>query len=364
MRRLVPDPLTAKTLSRIPDQRLRNQRLTRPGPRRPEDVVAWLGAVQAQEYGPAKWGVALRSPPGTTDAAVERAIDKGRILRTHLLRPTWHFVAATDIRWMLELTAPHVQRTMASYDRLLGLDASVMTRATGVIERALGEHRYLTRRELGTHLDRAGLPGRTRELAHIAMYAELAGVICSGPRRGKHSTYALIADRAPNARTLPRDEALAELTRRYLRSHGPATIRDFVWWSGLRTSDAKRGLEMNRARSHAVDGLRYWTLPRNSAGTPRARATLQLLPIYDEYLVAYRDHLVVPRPAYVMGNFQHALVIGGQVAGTWRTTPATHGLVMDVRSLKRLSHVERRGLLQAVTRYRRFLGVRVSLSVN
>jgi hypothetical protein len=345
-------------------RRLLNQRITRPGPRSPEKLVAWMGAVQAQEYGPAKWGLALRSPPGTTDAAIERAIEKGRILRTHLLRPTWHFVAAADIRWMLDLTAPHVQRTMASYDIQLGLDAGVMTRAMGVIERALGEHRFLTRRELGTHLERAGLPSKTRESAHIAMYAELAGVICSGPRRGKQSTYALLADRAPNALSLPRDEALAELTRRYLRSHGPATIRDFVWWSGLKTSDAKIGLEMNGARSHDVDGLRYWTPNREPADTRRAKGTLHLLPIYDEYLVAYRDHLVVPRPAYLLGNFQHALVIGGQVAGTWRMILATAGLTMDVRPLRRLTSAERRGLVVAATRYRRFLRTPVSLSVT
>jgi hypothetical protein len=322
-----------------------------------------MGAVQAQEYGPAKWGLALRSPPGTTDAAIERAIEKGRILRTHVLRPTWHFVAATDIRWMLDLTAPHVQRTMASYDRLLGLDAGVMTRATGVIERALGEHRYLTRRELGTHLERAGLPGKTRELAHIAMYAELAGVICSGPRRGKQSTYALLADRAPNARSLTRDEALAELTRRYFKSHGPATIRDFVWWSGLRTSDAKIGLKMNEARPHEVDGLRYWTLGRASADTPRAKGTLHLLPIYDEYLVAYRDHLVVPRPAYLLGNFQHALVIGGQVAGTWRLSTDRNSIGVKVETLRPLSGGERRMLDREIKRYSRFLGAQVSLSV-
>ena len=167
------------------------------GPRGPEKLVAWFGAVQAQEYGPAKWGLGLRSPPGTTDAAIERAIDRGRILRTHILRPTWHFVAAADIRWMLELTAPRVQRILAGYDRQIGLDAGVMTRATGVLERALGDNGCLTRQELGPHLQRAGLPAGNRELAHIAMYAELEGLICSGPRRGKQSTYALLSDRAP-----------------------------------------------------------------------------------------------------------------------------------------------------------------------
>lgn len=354
--------MTAKQSS-IADLRLHNQRITRPGRRGVENVVSWLGAVQAQEYGPAKWGLALRSP-STTDAAIERAIDRGRILRTHVLRPTWHFVTPDDLRWMLELTAPQVHRRMSTYDRQLGLHADIMTRSTGVIERALGEHRYLTRRELGAHLQRAGLPTGTIALAHIAMHAELEGVICSGPRQGKQSTYALLADRAPSARRLPRDEALAELTRRYLRSHGPATIRDFVWWSGLRTADARRGLEMNRARRREVDGLKYWTIGRESGSASRSGSSVHLLPIYDEYLVAYRDQRAVPRPAYAIGNFLHALVIGGQVAGTWRTIPDDGGFVVDVRTLRRLTAGERRGLAQAVTRYRRFLGVPVSLSVS
>jgi hypothetical protein len=327
-------------------------------------MVAWFGAVQAQEYGPAKWGLALRSSARTNDAAIERAIERGSILRTHVLRPTWHFVAAADIRWMLELTSPQVHRRMAAYDRQLGLDANVMSRATGVIERALGDRGHLTRRDLGVELHRAGLPSGTRELAHIAMHAELEGIICSGPRRGKQSTYALLADRAPPAPRLDRDEALGELASRYLRSHGPATVRDFVWWSGLGTADARRGLSISPAQRREVDGLTYWTLGRKTASVPRLGSGVHLLPIYDEYLVAYRDHRVVPRPAYVLGGFQHALLAGSQVAGTWSTMPGVDGLMVNVRPVRRLALAERRALVQAVTRYRRFLGIPVSLSVS
>jgi hypothetical protein len=346
----------------IADQRLRNQRITRPGPSRPESVVAWMGAVQAQEYGPAKWALALRSSPRTTDALIERAIDQGRILRTHVLRPTWHFVTPADIRWMLELTRPQVHRRMSPYDRQLGLDAGVMTRATGVIERALGDGHCRTRAELGDELERGGLPGKSMELAHLMMHAELEGVICSGPRRGKRLTYALLAERAPAARRLPRDEALAELTRRYFRSHGPATVRDFVWWSGLKTTDAKRGLEMNRARSREVDGLRYWSLNQSAARDPGPKTTVHLLPVYDEYLVAYRDHRAVPRPAYTYGGVQHALVIAGQVAGTWRTIPGGTGFKVDVTAERRLTAGERRALAQAVARYERFSRVPATVS--
>ncbi len=339
----------------IPEQRLRNQLITRPGPRRPENVVAWFGAMQAQEYGPAKWALGLRSP-GITDAAVERAVARGRILRTHVLRPTWHFVTPADIRWMLELTAPEVHRRMAAYNRQLGLDLKVTTRAVAVIERALGDYGLLTRAELGLELDRAGLPGKRTELAHIMMFAELEGVICSGPRRGSRFTYALLADRAPAARRLPRDEALAELTRRYLRSHGPATVRDYVWWSGLRTSDAKRGIEIAGARDRQVDGHRYWSLTRTGRD-PEPTEGVHLLPVYDEYLVAYRDHRAVPRAAYTFGGVLHALVIRGQVAGTWKSRADRAGISLDLAPQRKLSSDERRGLASAVERYGGFLGV-------
>jgi hypothetical protein len=350
----------------IADLRLDNQRITRAGPRSPAKIVAWLGAVQAQEYGPAKWSLGLRLPSGVNDGAIERAIDRGKILRTHVLRPTWHFVTPADIRWMLELTAPQVHRTMSTYDRQMGLDARVMNRATGIIERALGREQYLTRLELGAHLERAGLPGKAQHLAHIAMHAELEGVICSGPRRGKQSTYALLADRAPDARRLSRDEALAELTRRYFRSHGPATVRDFAWWSGLRTREAKRGVEMNRTKSQEVDGIRYWTIGGGRARNSPRKARVHILPIYDEYLVAYRDRHAVPHSIYSAWttSIRHALVIGGQIAGTWRTIFRARGVVVEVEARRALTAGERLELTRAAGRYRRFVGVPVSLSVT
>jgi hypothetical protein len=230
-----------------------------------------------------------------------------------------------------------------------------MTRAAGVIERALGDSGCLTRRELGARLERAGLPSGTRELAHIMMHAELEGLICSGPRQGKQSTYSLLSERAPVGQRITRDEALAELARRYFTSHGPATLRDFVWWSGLATADAKRGLEMNQGRSQEVDGLKYWTVGPEPKNAAHPETAVHLLPVYDEYLVAYRDLKVVPRPAYLLGNFQHSLVIAGQVAGAWRTVLGKSGIKIDVSPDRRLTATERRGVTQAVTRYQSFV---------
>ena len=347
----------------IAAQRLHNQRITHAVPSGPANVVAWFGAMQAQEYGPAKWGLGLRLARATTDAAIDRAINAGRILRTHVLRPTWHFVRPADIRWMLELTAPRIQRAMGTYRRQIGLEPGMMVRAAVIIERVLGNGPCLTRAELGAHLERAGLPVAPLPLVHFAMHAELEGLICSGPRRGKQLTYALIADRAAKARRLSRDEGLAELGRRFLRSHAPATIRDFVWWSGLRTTEAKRAFEMNGARSRDVDGLMYWSTSAYRRRKPR-RGRIDLLPIYDEYLVAYRDRVAVPHAAYLFGAAWHSLVINGQVTGTWRTASHAGGVRLDVTLLRRLTSAERRGLTAVVSRYSAFLGTPISLSIT
>ena len=333
------------------------------------ETVDWLGAVQAQEYEPATWALALRMDGKPVRRDLEDAFEAGLILRTHVMRPTWHFVTQDSIRWMLELTGPLVQRRMAVYNRRLELDPPTMTRSVKIFERALRDRQFLTRNELGERLRRAGLDATGMRLAHLAMHAEQEGVICSGPRRGRQFTYGLIAERAPGARRMGRDESLAELARRYLRSHGPATIRDFVWWSGLTTADARRGYEACQAASEAVDGLTYWSVTSRAPGSPR-EASAHLLPIYDEYLVAYRDRVAVPHGpsgiASASGQsviFQHAVVIDGHIAGTWRTFRGARDLTVTVTPLRRLKRDERRTLASAAERYQRYLEVEVALTI-
>jgi hypothetical protein len=349
----------------IAERRLRNQHITGRALRRPADVVAWLGAVQAQEYEPARWALGLRMQDGAVAGDIQRAFDEGQILRTHVMRPTWHFVARSDIRWLLELTAPRVHRILSYYNRALELDARMLTRGAAVIERALRDGHHLTRAELADRLQRAGLPNEGNRLARVVMHAELEGIVCSGPRRQRQFTYALVAERAPKAVRLPRDEALATLGRRFFCSHGPATIRDFVWWSGLTTADGRRAIEMIRARREEAGGLTYWT-----AGQPRRGATrnqpVHLLPIYDEYLVAYRDREAVPhRPSTIASatnasvTFQHAFVIAGHVAGTWRITRSAKGVTIHAVPLRRLTAIERRGVIAATRRYQAFVDVPV-----
>lgn len=349
----------------IADQRLRHQSLTGPPRRSVESVVSWLGAMQAQEYAAAKWGLALRMPETATDVKIGDAFDTGRILRTHVMRPTWHFVTPLDIRWMLELTGPRVQRLMQVYNRQLELEPPTLTRAVAAIERALAGGVYLTRLELSEHLGRAGIVAKSQRLAHIMLDAELEGVVCSGPLRNRKFTYALLAERAPESRRLPRDESLAELARRYFRSHGPATIRDFVWWSGLVTADATRGLDMIRARKKIVENVTYWWIGDVEAHMGR-RCSVHLLPVYDEYLVAYRDRDAVPHrwTSTWTSSFTHSFVSDGQIAGTWRPVRQARGVRIDVHPARRLTRRERRALDEAAGRYSRFVKVPVTVGVR
>lgn len=354
----------------IAARRLHHQGLTASHVTSPAAVVSALGAVQAQEFPFARWGVALRMAGAVSDADILRAFNEGRILRTHVLRPTWHFVTPADIRWMLALTAPRIHRSLAGYLRRHELDTLVLTRAAAIIEKALAGANYLTRRELGARLARRGIAVDGIRLAFVAIYAELEGVICSGPWRKSVPTYALLEERARRAKILTPDEALAELTRRFFASHGPATIRDFVWWSGVRTADAKRGLEIIRARPIVANGLTYWSRGGPAAVAAPRSPSVRLLPIYDEYLVAYRDRDTVPHGPSTMGwareavTFRHAVVIDGQVAGTWNVSGHVGARVVQVTMIRRLAPPERRALETESARYGAFLGGVASLVIK
>ena len=342
--------------------RLQNQHLSRPAFTRPADVVRWLGAVQAQDFPGAKWALALRMR-SATDAAIERAFDRGEILRTHVLRPTWHFVTPDDIRWMLALTAPRVKARLAPYDRQLGIDAALVRRSNKAIASALGRGAHLTRQELRTALNNAGVAADgVQRLAHLTMHAELDAVICSGPRRGNQFTYALLDARVAGKRMLARDAALAELARRYFTSHGPAQLRDFVWWSGLTTPDARAAVDLARRdlERHVAGGKEYWRSASARARRQPARA-LHLLPLYDEFLIAYRDRsasLDAPLWKWVAGidAFSSTIVIDGRVAGRWRPRAAGDRLTIAIDLPVRLAKADDRLLGAAIGRYGAFVG--------
>ena len=334
--------------------RLRNQRLVRSSFRRPEDVVAWLGAVQAQDYAGAAWGVAQRAR-SLTVAAIDRACDDGRILRTHVLRPTWHFVAPGDLRWMQALSAPRLRRLLATYDRRLEIDARLIARARRIVETALAGGRSLTREALADELRRRGrIDARGQRLAHLVMYLEVDAVICSGPRQGRQFSYALVDDRVPPTPDRSRDEAIGELARRYFQSHGPATVHDFAWWSGLTMGEARRG-------AATVDAALLLAAP---PGPDRVAGADFLLPNYDESLIAYRHRGAVLDPersrnfgVFTSNEFPHQVVLDGRVAGSWQRRIGAREAAIALELYARPTAAQRQALAAAAVRYGTALGM-------
>lgn len=347
-------------------QRLYNQHLAGTPLERPEDVVRRLCAVQSQDYLGAKWSVGQRIRRGT-DAAVDAAFSAGRILRTHILRPTWHFVAPEDIRWMLRLTSPRVHACNAYRYRQLELDAGLLRRCHDRIAHSLEGGNQLTRTELAKVLRRSGVATNGQRLAYIVMYAELEGLICSGALRGKQHTYALLEERAPATRPLEPDEALAELTRRFFTGHGPATMEHFVWWSGLTVARARAGLSLAQAHltKRSADGRTYWLGPsRRAAG--ETRLTAHLLPEYDEAILGYKDLSIPDLPRANARKkwqdfFYRPVIIGGKRAGTWRRRFVGRGVVLDTNLFASLDGAQHQALEAAADRYAGFIGMPVRL---
>ena len=321
-----------------------------------------MGAVQAQDYAGAKWALAQRTN-GTTDAAIDQAFNAGAILRTHVLRPTWHFVTPADIRWMLALTAPRVNATLAYNYRRFGLDDDVFRTSNATLARTLQGGKHRTRQELTDALQAAGLRTEALGYLHLLLRAELDAVICSGALRGKQHTYALLDERAPHAGTPTRDEALAELTHRYFTGHGPATAKDYAWWSGLTAADVNTGLALVKSRlAHAeVDGTRYWfspSAPLAHSGTP----TAHLLPNFDEYTVGYTDRSAACRvlhangldasPFVILGN---VIVLDGQIVGTWKRAPQKRTVSLEARPFLPLPATALQHITIAAERYSAFV---------
>ena len=350
--------------------RLHNQQLIGSTRRKPAQVVSWLCAMQAQDFPAAKWAIGLRAP-GVQDGDIEQAFNDGLILRTHVLRPTWHFVAPEDIRWLLAVSSPRIHAVNAYYYRQLGLDAKIFAKSCAMIQRVL-EGKTLTRVELATYLKRAKVPADGLKLAYLMMQAELDGVICSGPRRGKVFTYALLDERVPATKPKARDEALAELAKRYFASHGPATVRDFSWWSGMTAKEAQQAVDSVRPslEESTISGLTHWSADDRSGGSTKSVVAM-LLPNYDEYLIAYKDRAAFVDEARaanvaarVGGALANHLIIDGRLAGGWSRTIKPNGVHIEVAPYKKLTPAQSRAVANAAECYGEFLGVPAELSMT
>jgi len=349
--------------SDIPILRLWNTGLSSSPFRSAADAVSHLGAFQAQDFAAAKWGLGQRIRD-SADADIEEAFNKGAIIRTHVMRPTWHFVVPEDIRWMVELTAPRVKAILAHYNRKLGLDAALFAKSNAAIVRALEGHTHLTRRELRAVLADEGITTDVQRLAHIISWAELDGLICSGPRRGKQFTYALLDERVNKTRQLGREQALARLALTYITSHGPAQLADFAWWSGLSARDAGAALDSVRSevQEATIDGRTYWFSPHPGAAPPGSPSAF-LLSIYDEYTIAYRDRRDISEARDVermisRGNALTAIIVlDGRVAGTWKKSLKKNAIEIRLNPFRRLTGEEREALESEVHRYGEFVGI-------
>lgn len=341
--------------------RLTNQGLVGKPLPDPATVVGHFGAMQAQDFYGAKWAVAQRC--GATDAEMDALFNDGVILRTHLCRPTWHFVHAEDIRWVLQLTKARVHQANAFMNRSLGLDAKLLNRATNIIAKTLEGGNHLEREALMIPLQRARIDTSEFRSAHFMMHAELEGVICSGPRVGKQFTYALMDERVPKAKELGRDEALAELTQRYFNSRGPACLMDFSMWSGLTMADAKKGIAMvAKEFLRVVINERDNWYPPDREPKKIAANTVHLLPNYDEYGIGYKDRSAFYDPAQAQlsgsrGNpvFRHLIIVGGKMMGTWDRTLAKRSVSVTASAFAPLSASVKTALGKATKQYAAFL---------
>lgn len=355
--------LVVMTSKAIVLRRLVSQGLAAPRFSSAEEVVRWMGCVQAQDFAMGKWGVGLRLI-SATDAAIGADFDAGRILRTHVLRPTWHFVLPEDIGWMVRLTGPRVRAGALSMHRQLGIDKTILLKSKKVLIKALTDTDGFTRAELAVVFRRAKINTDDIRMGMLMMDAELDGLICSGPRRGKQFTYRLLVERGLD---LSGDAALGELARRYFVSRGPATVADLAWWGGLPLGQAKRGLEVVRGelRYEVVEGQEYLFGADGFAGA--AAAPVLLLPAWDEYTVAYKDrsHFLhadhVGRSSY---GLKPVVVVDGRVVGVWRRVLERERVIVEVSAFRDLSKAVVRGVGMAAKGYGKFLGREVEEVYN
>jgi hypothetical protein len=327
--------------------RMRTQRLWGTRLDTPRDVVRWLTALQAQEFPLAKWSIAQRTR-GASRADVEQAFAAGVIVRTHVLRPTWHFALAEDIRWLLTITAPRVNALNAYYNKQHELDKKLFTKSNTLIARALDGGKHLTRRELAAALKRGGIRASGPRLAYLVMRAELDAIVCSGALRGKQHTYALLDERAPQAIALEREAALAELTRRYFTSRGPATLNDFLGWCSLTAAEGREGLALvgKDLESDVIDGKTYWFGP-----APRARVSkkpaVDLVQGYDEIIMSYSESR---DESFRLGDapFFNAVLLDGRLIGHWKPTAQRNSVLIATVLNRALGREEKKAVATAV----------------
>lgn len=311
--------------STIANLRLHNHQLIGSKLQTPEELVSWMGAVQAQDFNMAKWALGVRLSV-LTDRAVEDALNKGELVRTHILRPTWHLVAGKDIHWMLALSAPRLKAILKTYAKMVELTDATIAKGSDIIGLVLSEGEHLTRAQLGERLKHEGFDVNSHQLNHMMFSAELHGIVCNGEIKNNKQTYCLLDEKIPKTEVFDKQIALERLARKYFTSHAPATLQDFIWWSGLTVVDAKAAMDMVRHDFiiEKIDSLEYWINNSFTESKSNNNESLVLLPAWDEFIVSYKNRQHIIRDEHYSkvisknGIFKPVIVKDGQIIGMWK----------------------------------------------
>jgi len=348
--------------------RLQNQHISRAGYKTPEQVVSWLAGMQGQDFPGVKWSIGLRLPK-TTDDDVNRAINERKIIRTWLMRGTLHIVAAADVRWILSLTSPGNISGSRRRREALELDDKTLARCRDVFTKALQGGKQKSREELYAALESAGISTAGQRGYHILWNSAMHGLICFAATSGKEQTFALLDEWIAPTKGKTRDEALAELARRYFTSRAPVTLQDFIWWSGLSAGEARAGFEAIKSDliQETVNKQVYWLPP--DITLPEEHASAFALPGFDEYLLGYKDRSAVLDSKHAEkvcpggnGVFASTMVINGRVMGTWKRTIRKNCIEINTLPFTTLKKAERQAFYEAAERYALFMSLPLALS--
>lgn len=350
--------------------RLASHHLSRSQCQSPAEVVKALGAVQAQDYTSALWAIGCRVP-GCTEQNLEQAVVDREIVRTWPMRGTLHFVPASDIRWMLDLLTPRIIKGTANRVKQLELSSADFTKARNIFIRELRDQQRRTREDLLAALENQGLSTAGGRGYHLFFRLAMEGTLCFGPRAGKQPTFTLLEEWVPQPLKLDRENALATLARRFIGGHGPATLQDFVWWSGLSVADAKAALASValECQCETIEGVDNWFSTDVEGGPFNSQA--HLLPAFDEYLLGYRNRNAVLEPAHAQkvvpgsnGVFLPIMVKGGRVLGTWKRAPFKARVDVTLQPFANLTQADRKAFAKAAASYGEYLGLAANLIVN
>ena len=350
------------TFEDITKLRLANQQISFRKFNSVQDLVGYMGAFQSQDYAMAKWAIGLRLKKAS-EALINDAINKGEILRTHLLRPTWHFVSSEDIYWILELTSSRIKASMSSRNRELELTQSVFKKSNKIIREALTGNNHLTREELIGLLNKSKIKTDKNRASHLLAEAELSGIICSGISIGNKQTYALLEERVPQNKPLNKEEALKRLAQKYFMSRGPATLKDFSWWSGQPITQVRTALDMieQDLNTFEIRSQTYWFFkPDPDSGNQTDNVFL--LPAYDEFIISYSDRFsVLTSDAHkniisTNGIFRAIVVYNGKVIGTWKRVAIKDKILIEINYFDRPDKRIIPQIENEAYRYSRFFG--------